>query len=325
MRYIKLVSVCLTAIFGVCLVATGATAAGVYKIDGIELEAGETLVIEASAKTEFIFKAKGALEIEAVVKCKKLKLKESEEPEVIGGGPGTSAKEVIEFEECSATLGGAKCEKVTVEGASLNNELVTIVLPSGKKGGLATLFTPASGKVFIKSKLTKCGIFGTQAATVEGTTAAATSPEGVFEPEGEWAWSETEEITEIEKANGTKEKVGVTSNGKKFTLQGAAQVKLLPSVIVLPKKWKFKKLGAPGKRVFNIINATPVAEEVRAGKINPNENVFKIVGGNGCYEKKIYLIGAACPVTIQAEAANGNGKFEIVPLRFPVFEATLES
>jgi hypothetical protein len=230
MRYIKLVGVCLVVTLGVCVVVASASAAeDIYKIEGSKLEAGETVGITASAKTEFTLQAKGALEIEAVIKCKGLKLDEGQFPEVIGGTPGTSAKEVIDFEECSATVGGSKCSSAEIENAEMNNELVTIRAPSGLSGKLATVFIPASGTTLMRLKLNKCGIFGSESATVEGTTAAATSPEGVFEPEGEWAWNEKEQITEIEKHNGTKEKVGLTSDKKQAVIQGAARVALPPA------------------------------------------------------------------------------------------------
>jgi hypothetical protein len=69
MRYIKLIGVCLMAVFGMSVMAASASAAeDIYKIEGERLEAGETRAISASAKTEFTLKSKGALEIEAVTK-----------------------------------------------------------------------------------------------------------------------------------------------------------------------------------------------------------------------------------------------------------------
>jgi hypothetical protein len=268
MQYIKLIGVCLMAIFGACILTTSAAAAeDIYRIEGIELEAGETVGITASAKTEFSLKSKGALEIEAVVKCKKLKLKESEGPEIIGGDPGTSAKEVIEFEECSATVGGSKCSSVEITNAPMNNELVTVRAPSGLSGKLATLFTPVSGKELLKIKLNKCGIFGSQAATVEGTTAAVTSPEGVFEPEGEWAWNEKEEITEIEKHNGTKGTVGLTSDGKKSTLEGVAKVPPpAESIVILPNPMRIPNIAGE-EESFVIKNLGTKAVEIVEQKL----------------------------------------------------------
>jgi hypothetical protein len=230
---IKLLGLCLVALFAVCSIAAAEASAAedIYKVGGEKIEAGETIEIEASAKTEFTLTAEETIletKIKAIIKCKKLKLNAGEHPEIIGGVPGTSAKEKIEFEECSATLGGVKCEKVTVESALANNELVKIISPSSKAGDLATLFTPASGKVFMTAKLTKCGIFGSHEAKVEGTTVARTVPEGVFEPEGTWIWNEKEEITEIEKSNGTKEKVGLKSSSNPTLINGEANVRLAP-------------------------------------------------------------------------------------------------
>lgn len=231
MKHIRIIGLALVAVFALgAVAATSALAAPehIYKIEGNKLEAGETREIKASAKTEFTLKGKGVLEVEAVTKCKKLKLKASEHPDIIGGTPGTSAHEVIEFEECSGTVGGSKCASVEVENAATNNELVTIRAPSELNGKLATLFTPASGKLFSKIKLNKCGfIFGSQKAEVEGTSAALVSPEATEAVAGTLAWHESMEITEVEKQGGAKVAVGLKSNGKLATLNGESSVELV--------------------------------------------------------------------------------------------------
>jgi hypothetical protein len=229
MKHVRIIGLALIALFALsAIAATTAMAAPkhVYTVESKELLAGETKEIKAKDSEEFTLKGKGALNIEAVTKCKKLKLKASEHPEIIGGIPGTSSKEVIEFEECSATVGGSKCEKVEVENAATNNELVTIVKPAALAGLLATLFTPSSGKVFSKIKLTKCGVFGSQSATVEGTSAALveSSVEAVA---GMLVWNEKSEITEVETQSGAKKTVGLTSDSKLATLNGSALVELV--------------------------------------------------------------------------------------------------
>jgi hypothetical protein len=230
MKHIRVIGLVLVALFAMATAATSAMAAPkhVYKVAGKELAAGEEKEIRSSMKSaSFVLKGKGALEIESVTTCKKLKLNAALKPVIVGGTPGTSKNEAIEFEECSATVGGAKCEKVAISSATTNNELVTIVLPAAKAGKLATLFTPATPPVFSTIKLTKCGIFGTQEAKVEGSTAAWINPEAVEEVKGMLIWNEKEEITEVENQKGEKIKVGLTATKKKATLNGEAFVELV--------------------------------------------------------------------------------------------------
>jgi hypothetical protein len=156
------------------------------------------------------------------------------------------------------------------------------------------------------------------------TSVASNEEAGTVESEFEGGGATGQEPASCTLGNSTSGHVRgtITTKAKNGT---ELQVVGVIGVVVRPKKWKFKKLGEAGQKVFKIINATPGKEEVKSGKINPNENVFKVAGGSGCFTKKPYIAGASCPVTIQAEAANGKGKLEIVPLVFPVFEATLES
>jgi hypothetical protein len=230
MTRIKLVGLGLIAAFALSAIATTSAMAApkhIYMVESKALAAGETKEITAKDSEEFTLTGKGALEVEAVTKCKKLKLKASEHPEIIGGTPGKSAKEVIEFEECSATVGGVKCTSVEVENASTTNELVTVLKPESLKGKLATLFDPTSGTVFSKIKLNKCGILGNQTATVEGTTAALIEPEATEALEGMLVWNSKSEITEVETQSGAKHPVGLTSDKKKATLNGIALVALV--------------------------------------------------------------------------------------------------
>jgi hypothetical protein len=237
MKHIRIIGLVLVALFMMSVIAASAAFAEpehIYKVNGAKLEAGKTQEITSKVKpgTEFVLKGTGPLGIKSETKCKKLKLAVAEKPVIVGGTPGKSEKEKIEFEECTATVGGAKCEKVTIESASTNNELVTIDLPAGKAGKLATLFTPVAGKVFTTIKLTKCGIFGSQEAKVEGTSAALVSPEKVEAESGTLVWKEAEEITEVQNQNKEKKKIGLIFNGKAATINGEAEVTL-----VSKEKW----------------------------------------------------------------------------------------
>ncbi|MFI5004766.1 MAG: hypothetical protein ACHQE6_07115 [Solirubrobacterales bacterium] len=218
------------AVFAMGAVAAAEASAAeyIYKVAGAKLEAGQTKEIKSSMKsTTFVLKGKGVLNIESVTKCTALTLNAAEKPVIIGGKPGTSAKEKIEFTGCTATLGGAKCEKVEVENVVTNNEIVTVVLPATLKGRLATLFTPGVGEVFSKVKFVKCGIFGSQKAEVKGKSAGLDEPK---EPEEVKNWlvyaTGASEITEVEKSNKEKVKVELTNESKKATIEGEAWVEL---------------------------------------------------------------------------------------------------
>lgn len=228
-KYVKIFGLTLVIMFaiGALALTTAIAAEHVYKVEGKELKAGEEKEIAAKASEEFTLRIKGVFEIEGVAKCKKLKLKSSLKPVIVGGIPGTSKNEVIELEECSGTVGGTKCASVEIVKEPTHDELVTIRAPSELAGKLATLFTPASGKVLAKIKFNNCGVLGNQVATVEGTTAALVEPEAIEALEENLVWNEKMEITEIEKQNGAKEKVGLTSSGKKATLNGKAAVSLV--------------------------------------------------------------------------------------------------
>jgi hypothetical protein len=234
MKHIRIIGLALVALFVMGAAATSAMAAPehIYKVEGKKLETGETKEIRSKAKTEFVLVGTGPLGIKAETKCKKLKLNATEKPDIAGGTPGTSGKEKIEFEECTATLGGSKCSSVTIESALANNELVTVVAPAADAGKLGTLFSPASGTTFTTIKLSKCGIFGTQEAKVEGSTVALVSPEKTEAVVGTLVYSSSAPITETEKQNGTKTADGLKFDGNAATINGEAEVEL-----VSKEKW----------------------------------------------------------------------------------------
>jgi hypothetical protein len=233
MTRIKLVGLCLVAVFafGVVAAAEASAAEYVYKVEGKTLSGNKE--ITSKAKTEFTLTGEESIlgaKVKAITKCTKLKLNAAEKPVIVGGTPGKSEKEKIEFEGCTATLGGSKCSSVTIESASTNNEIVTIVLPASKAGDLGILFTPATGKIFTTVKLSKCGIFGSHEAKVEGSsTALASTGEAVV---GTLTYSETEEITKIKKSSGAEETTGLKFAGNPSKINGVAEVEL-----VSKEKW----------------------------------------------------------------------------------------
>ncbi len=226
----KLVGLCLVATFafGAVAAAQASAAEYIYKVAEKELASGATKEIKSSIKKEFVLKGKGVLNVESVTKCTTLKLNAAEKPVIVGGKPGKSEKEKVEFGGCTATVGGVKCTSVEVENVLTNNEIVTVVAPAKLKGRLASVFTPATGKVFSKVKLNKCGILGNQKAEVEGTTAALDEVEKTEAKAGTLVYSAGEsEITEIEKFGGKTEKVELTNEKKKATIEGQATVELV--------------------------------------------------------------------------------------------------
>ena len=236
MKRIRIIGLALLALAAVS--ATAASSASAicpllelgYCVNGVPLLAGSTKEVTASAKTPFVLKGE-LLGLKSVTTCQKLKLNAAQKPTINGGMPGTGAKQKTEFEECTATLGGAACAGVVVGSALSNTTQTMVALPAGLKGRLATLFTPSSGSVFTSIKLTNCGGFSTT-AEVTGTTAALNNPERTEGLDGELIWNEPQEITEVELSGGTKEAIGLKFGGKPAGLLGTALI-----LLVSKEKW----------------------------------------------------------------------------------------
>ncbi len=228
MRYIQLAGVCLIAILAMCTTATAEASATeyLYKVNGSNLEAGQTKEITAKAKTEFTITAEETIlgtKIRAIIKCGGLKLAAAEKPKITGGIPGRS-EERIEYERCTATLGGTRCERVVIVNISWANLIVKALASIAK---IAIAFKPLIGKVMMTTTLTKCGIFGSHEMKIEGTTAALVIPEKAEQVAGVLVWSEAEPITEIENSSGSKEKIGLKFAGNPATINGEMEVELV--------------------------------------------------------------------------------------------------
>jgi hypothetical protein len=196
-----------------------------YCILGVPLLAGETREIDASAGKEFVLRGE-ALFVKSVTKCPTLKLNAAQKPVIKGGMPGTGEKQLVEFEGCKATLGGTACTSVEVQNAATLTEQVMVLKPAG--GKLATFFKPTNGTNFTTIKLNSCGGFGSQTATVTGTTAAYDEPLLTEKVTGLLLYLVgTEEIKEVEKSGGAKQVVGLEFGGNPATLEGTAEVLLV--------------------------------------------------------------------------------------------------
>lgn len=229
MRHIKIFGLVLVALSAVgAMVASSASAVATklhYSVGGHFLAAGETRLILAkvAAGSEFVLTGE-TLGVKAITKCKKLKLDPKHDPRIVGGLPGTSEKNLIEFEECSGTVGGTACTSVQVHNVLTRSELVMVVKPAAKAGLTGALFSPESGTKFTTILLNSCGIFGSIQAEVTGTTVALASPENTNQLFGKLIWNKAEDITEVEGHNGTKRKDGLKFAGNPATLNGTAEV-----------------------------------------------------------------------------------------------------
>lgn len=205
------------------VVASTAGAEYIYRVNKAPLEIGKTQEVRAKAKTVQVMRGElfgGKFQIT----CNKLKLVAAEKPIIKGGVPGRSEKEKFAFEECETTI----CDKkVTVEAGSLENEIVTVVQPATKAGKLAVEYKGAGGSnLFAKIKLTCIGILVT--FEIQGTAGWLDSPEKVEQRIGTMIGKAgAEEITEVEKSTGTKEKIGLKCEGKPVTFEGESEIELV--------------------------------------------------------------------------------------------------
>ncbi|HWX87793.1 MAG TPA: hypothetical protein VNX67_06445 [Solirubrobacteraceae bacterium] len=205
------------------VVASAAGAEYIYKVNKASLETGKTKEVRAKAKTSQVMGGE-FLGTKFRVICNKLKLVAAEKPVIKGGVPGRSEKERFAFEECETTI----CDKkVTVEAGSLENEIVTVVQPATKAGKLAVEYKGTGGSnLFAKIQLTCIGILVT--AEIQGTTVWLDSPEKMEQRIGTLIGKTgAEEITEVEKSAGTKEKVGLKCEGKPVTFEGESEIELV--------------------------------------------------------------------------------------------------
>jgi hypothetical protein len=198
-----------------------------YRVEGEKLAAGEHKEVAFSAAKELAVHGEiGAANV--VVACKALSGSSSPRAVITGGTPGTS-EEKLELEDCEATANGETCSAATVSSTTFKNELVTVLKPAAKAGKEATEFeaafvAPQLGTV----KLADCGALGTIEGNLEGQIAGADVPQYAEQAIGAVAFeSGPEQIEEVEKTNGKKEKVGVTLAKRPATLEGEAAISLV--------------------------------------------------------------------------------------------------
>lgn len=221
MRYVLILGLIMIPCASASVAAGSAYGAEyVYKANKTQLMVGQDEVETLKAKTNQTL-AVSILGIKFEVICKNVKLDAAEEPIIKGGVPGTSARNRFEFSECSAD--GEKC---TVEGGQLAGEIVTVVLPASRAGELAIKLSPSGAGNFATIK---CGSIKCE---ITGTTVMLASPEKTEQLVGILiARTGSEEITEVQKSNGSKEIVGLKCNGARAGFAGESELALVSKVI----------------------------------------------------------------------------------------------
>jgi len=176
MQRIRIVGLALMAVFALSAVAASAASAvegPFWKVNGSRLLSGETRLLLATAKENFILED---TVLGQTITCTALTLPEAAQMEIIGstGGNAGKSKEVIDFTGCTQVGNGVKC---TVVNSLVNTVPVLNLLgySTAAKGGPAlVLFEPESGKVFATVKYTSTVAEGCKSESqgVTGTTIA---------------------------------------------------------------------------------------------------------------------------------------------------------
>jgi len=243
MTRIKLMGLALVAIFAFSAIAATAASAveGPFlKVEGSRLGAGETRLLLASAKENFILTAAAG----PVITCKTTSLPIGSEMQIIGsaGKNGGTSLEAIAFGGCTQEKNGEAC---TVENEKIQTNLVVNLLgyASETRGGpILVLFAPDTGKVFVTVKFSGTCTFPT--TSVEGTVIGLARVGGVnvqpgagtekthgevtFDNVGSTIWLEKEGVL-------TSVKSGMKAFGLAANLKGTAL--LLVDLASGPVNW----------------------------------------------------------------------------------------
>jgi hypothetical protein len=172
MKSLRTIGVALAALFAisaVIAVAAQGTEGPFWKVNGTRLAAGQTTLILASAKQQFVLKNAAS---KVKIECKALKLGEDPTFNGSSGANAGTSKEVIEYSECT---GGAKEEGVNCKPQSgkVTTTLVTNTLGYSrdtKVGSLVlVLFKPAVGSTFTTILFEGTNCFA-ETTTVTGQT-----------------------------------------------------------------------------------------------------------------------------------------------------------
>lgn len=227
----RMLTICLTLVtLGSVAAASAQGAEYVYRVNKVQLGVGEARVVTLKAKTNQVISS-SVDGFAAEVVCKKLKLDEAEEPVIKGGMPGTSTRDKFEFAECEGKVEGHRCEGVTVESNRLQSEIVTAVLPVAKAGQLATKFGPSNAETtFMTIKFKKCLLGLSFTVRCKGTVVMLNLPKGTEQQVGTLV-AGAEQVTEIQKSTGAKERVGLECEKVAASFVGESELELLSKAI----------------------------------------------------------------------------------------------
>jgi hypothetical protein len=168
MRHVKLVGLCLAAVFALSgLAAAQASAATEFEwhVSGSPLAAGSEEALASSAKTNQVLHAT-VLGVAVEITCTKVATPGAK---IIGGFPGTSS-ETVEYTGCTVQKpSGCKIKEEKIVTKPLTDEIV-----EGNSGEPMILFRPTEGTVFAEPKLS--GFF-CLSVKVEGSILAEPIPD----------------------------------------------------------------------------------------------------------------------------------------------------
>lgn len=208
----------LTFIGGVGVVTGASGAEYSYRVNGTMLGTGQSKPFAMKAKTHQVIKATVA-GIEFRAECEDVQANAVQEPVIKGGVPGTASKVQLEGSGCHVP----DCEVTSLKTSVLEGEIVTVVEPSSERGKLAEMLKATEASQPFAVMNVSC--IGTM--DIRGTTALLYSPEKTEQKAVDLiAEAKAHLITEIEKSNGTREKVGLKYEGNSVTWEGENTVEL---------------------------------------------------------------------------------------------------
>jgi hypothetical protein len=164
MRQLKLVGLCLAAVFALSGLAAAQAGAFEWHVNGVPFESGET-ELQSSAKTNQVLRAT-VFGIAVEITCTKVATPGAQ---IIGGFPGRSS-EMVHYTGCTVQKpGGCKIKEEKITTNPLTDEIV-----EGANGKPMILFRPATGNVFAEPKLSG---FLCLSVKVEGSILAEPIPD----------------------------------------------------------------------------------------------------------------------------------------------------
>jgi hypothetical protein len=216
MRHVKLVGLCLAAVFALSgLAAAQASAVEfAWHVNGSTFGSGSETELQSSAKTNQVLKAT-VLGVAVEITCTKVATPGAE---IIGGIPGTSS-ETVHYTGCTVQKpSGCKIKEEKITTNPLTDEIVEGVGASAGKPLI--LFKPTTGTVFAEPKLS--GFF-CLSVKVEGSLLAEPIPDEEEGTSGALKF-EPAESRHYKTSAGSEGSAGLNNSG---TVKGEVEVSLV--------------------------------------------------------------------------------------------------